>query len=45
MTKTTKLDTLKALVARWDRTRGVVDAWEVCEFLKENLQLSEEAKQ
>lgn len=42
MTKTSKLDTLKAMVRRWKLTRSIVDAADICEFLVENLDLGEQ---
>lgn len=40
-TKQTKLDTLKFLVIKWDHNRGIPDAWAVCEYLKDNLNIDE----
>lgn len=42
MTTQSKLETLKAMVRKWDRQRGIVDAWAVCEYLKENIDLGEQ---
>lgn len=41
MKKMTKLDTLKTMVAKWYRSRSIVDAYEVCEFLAKNLNLED----
>lgn len=39
MKKTTKLDTLKAMLRVWKRTHGIPDASDICEFLVENLDI------
>lgn len=41
MTKTSKLETLKALVREWDSSNcGGAEAYTVCKFLADNLGLS-----
>lgn len=42
MTKTSKLETLKAMLRVWKRTHGLVDASDICAFLVENLDLGEQ---
>lgn len=42
MTKTSKLDTLKAMLRVWKLTHSIVDAADICEFLVENLDIHHE---
>lgn len=42
MTTQSKLETLKAMVRKWDNRRGIVDAWDICQFLVDNLDLGEQ---
>lgn len=42
MTTQSKLETLKAMLRVWKRTHGIPDAYEICAFLVENLDLDEQ---
>lgn len=42
MTTQSKLETLKAMLRRWNRTHGIPDAADICEFLVENLDLGDQ---
>lgn len=40
--KPTKLDKLKAHLKKWEKTRSLTEASDICEFLANNLNLEEE---
>ena len=40
--KPTKLDKLKAHLKKWAKTKSLTTAYDICEFLANNLNLEEE---
>lgn len=41
-TKQTKLNELKAMVRAWDKEKGLTLAYDICEFLANNLDLEDD---
>ena len=40
----TKLEQLKAMVARWEEEKSLTLAYDICEFLSKNLEKSDEQR-
>jgi len=40
----TKLEQLKEMVARWEKEKSILLAYDICEFLSKNLEKSNDGK-